>query len=182
MWQICVENMQDQCLASEGKRRHKLPVFQSDMLKAALPLLPMRSVCGRKLLRQPMPNPCTWCQARRPLCSSVILAFSSGTSYPEGRPVSRTHPDGRRPGVIWQAPSSDLQAQVLAAAESSKVRAPWNLCACSVLKLHQFCRIGSPTPTPALVFVSKYPVCCVTGIGMPWYGTLWSSFPCNLVS
>lgn len=38
MWQICVENMQDQCLASEGKWRHKLPVFQSDILKAALPL------------------------------------------------------------------------------------------------------------------------------------------------
>lgn len=63
---------------------------------------------GRELLRRLMPNPCTWCQARRPLCSSVILAFSSGTSYPEGRPVSRTHPDGRRPGVIWQAPSSDF--------------------------------------------------------------------------
>lgn len=38
MWQICVENMQDQCLASEGTQKHKLLVFQSDILKAALPL------------------------------------------------------------------------------------------------------------------------------------------------
>lgn len=128
----------------------------------------MRSVCGRKQLRQRMPNPCILVSGQE---TPLLLC-----------PPSCLIRDVSSRGLLWFpcSPSSDFTGTRSSSSNSSTF---WHPGICVLLlfwSLISLVGFGSPTSTPVSVFIWTCPATAITRVWVLRCGTLWYSFPCNL--